>query len=248
MIHLAGQTVLVTGASGGLGKAIAKTFGEAGAFVYIGYCSKKEEATETLRDIESDGGQGSLLQLDVRDRSSVGHATEQIVSEKAGLDVLVNNAGMAHDNLLAMMSSEQWHNVLQVNLTGVFHCCQSVARLMMSRRKGSIVNVCSVAGLHASPGQVNYAASKGGVLAFTKTLAAEIASYGVRVNAVVPGLLSTGMAARLDHRVLEKKRKTIPLGRFGSGEEVARVVLFLASDAASYIIGQAIVVDGGLTV
>jgi len=247
MSDFKGKNVLVSGASRGLGKAIALAFGKAGAHVYVGFHSLEKGAAATLRDIKSASGQGDLIQMDVRDQSAVQRAVRQITSQKEGLDVLVNNAGLAHDNLLPLMSSEQWDDVIQVNLTGVFNCSKVVASHMMSRRKGAIVNVCSVAGMHASPGQVNYAASKGGVLALTRTLAAELSPYGIRVNAVVPGLLSTGMAARLDHRILEKKREAIPLKRLGTPDEIADVVVFLASEKASYIVGQAIVVDGGMT-
>jgi 3-oxoacyl-[acyl-carrier protein] reductase len=174
-------------------------------------------------------------------------AVDGIVAARGAPAVVVNNAGVARDEPFAMMSASSWDEVLATNLGGTFNVCRAVARPMMGQRSGAIVNVASVAGLHASAGQANYAASKGGVLAFTRTLAAEMAPRGIRVNAVVPGLCSTGMAARLDRRVAEQKRAGIPLGRFGTGEEIARVVLFLASDDAAYVVGQAIVADGGLS-
>ncbi len=247
MPSFAGQTVLVTGASRGLGRDIATAFANQDAHVYLGYHSRSEEAAATLAAIKAGGGSADLLPFDIKDSKACQQAIAKITTERECLDVLVNNAGLAHDNLAVMMTPEQWQAVVATNLTGTFNCCQAVIRPMMARRQGSIVNICSVAGLHASPGQVNYAAAKGGMLALTTTLAAELAGYGIRVNAVVPGLLSTGMAARLDHRLLAKKCETIALKRVGRPEEVSQVVLFLASEQASYIVGQAIVVDGGLT-
>jgi 3-oxoacyl-[acyl-carrier protein] reductase len=174
-------------------------------------------------------------------------AVRRVVDERGRVDVWVNCAAVVRDNLFPLMAAEEWDEPIDVNLNGVYRCCRAVARHMIACRSGAIINVASVAGIHASPGQAGYSASKGGLLAFNRTLAAELGPHGVRVNAVVPGLLTTGMAARLDRSVLEEKRRRIPLGRFGSGEEVAEAVLFLASSAASYVIGQALVVDGGLT-
>lgn len=241
------RTVVVTGASRGLGRDIASAFARAGAYVYVGYRSREHDAESTLATIVERGGRGALIKVDVRDRADVDRAIKTILTRRTAIDVLVNNAAIARDNLFAMMSQDDWHEVIAVNLSGAFNACKAVVRPMMRAGGGAIVNVASVAGAHASPGQANYSASKGGLLALTRTLAAEVAGRGIRVNAVVPGILSTGMAARLDHRVLERRREQIPLNRFGSGDEVARAVLFLASDAASYIVGQALVVDGGLT-
>ncbi len=242
-----GRTVLVTGASRGLGRAIAEAFGREGAFVYVGFRARQAEAEETLRRLREAGGDGAALAIDVRDRAAVEGAVERVVAERGAPSVVVNNAGVARDELFATMSGESWDEVLSVNLGGTFNVCRAVARPMMGRKSGAIVNVASVAGLHASPGQANYAASKGGVIALTRTLAVELAPRGIRVNAVVPGLCAAGMAARLDRRVAEQKRAAIPLGRFGAGDEIARVVLFLASDDAAYVVGQAIVADGGLS-
>jgi 3-oxoacyl-[acyl-carrier protein] reductase len=247
MLRFDGRTIAVSGASRGLGRALALAFARQGAFVYVGYRTRALDAEATLTALREAGGDGAVWQIDVRDATSVDTAVTRVVAERDGIDVLVNNAGVARDEPLAMMSAESWQQVLDVNLGGVFRLSRAAARPMLARGRGAIVNIGSVAGLHASPGQANYAAAKGGLLAFTRTLAAELAPRGVRVNAVVPGLLSTGMAARLDHRVLEKRIAAIPLGRTGSADEVAAAVLFVASDEASYLIGQALVVDGGLT-
>lgn len=241
------RTALVTGASRGLGRAIAVALGREGAFVYAGYLARDAEAAETLRLVREAGGDGAAIQIDVRALPAVEAAVARIVAERGAPDVVVNNAGIAHDEPFAMMSEEGWAEVIAVNLGGTFNVCRAVVRPMMGRRSGAIVNVSSVAGIHASPGQSSYSASKGGVLALTRTLAVELAGRGIRVNAVVPGFCATGMATRLDRRVAEARRAAIPLGRFGTGDEIARVVLFLASDDAAYITGQAIVADGGLS-
>jgi 3-oxoacyl-[acyl-carrier protein] reductase len=241
------RTVLVTGASRGLGRAIAVAFGGQGDFVCVAYGRRQGEAEATLEAVREAGGQGRLLGFDVRDRGAVRGAVSEVLEERRRVDVLVNNAGLSRDNLAPLLTEADWQEVLGVNLTGVFNCCQAVLQPMLARKQGVIVNVASVAGLHASPGQANYSASKGGVVALTRTLAAELAPRGIRVNAVVPGLLSTGMAARLDHRVVRARQQQIPLGRVGAAEEVAAVVLFLTSPAASYVVGQALVVDGGLS-
>ena len=240
-----GRTVLVTGASRGLGRAVAVAFGTEGAHVVVGYRVRGEEAGETLRMIEASGGTGETARIDVRDRKSVDEVFAAVASGR-GLDVLVNNAGLARDNRFALMTPEEWDDVIAVNLTGTYNCCRAAARSMIARKRGAIVNVGSVAQGRASPGQANYASSKGGVAALTRTLAVELAPYGVRVNAVVPGLFSAGMGAKLDRRILEEKLAAVPAGRPGDPAELAAVVLFLASDEASYIVGQAVVVDGGL--
>lgn len=246
MERFAGRSALVTGASRGLGRAIAESFGREGARVGVGYRSRRDEAERTLAAIERAGGQGVLLPFDVRDPASIAGAVDSFAPDGA-LDVLVNNAAVVRDQHIAFMSSEDWEHVVSVNLTGTYHCCRAAVPRMMARRRGAIVNVASTAALRASPGQSNYAGSKGGVIAFTATLAAELAPYGIRVNAVAPGLLATGMGARFDRRTVERRTAGIPLGRVGTAEEIANVVLFLASDESSFVVGQCFRVDGGLS-
>lgn len=240
------SSVLVTGASQGLGRAIAEAFAAEGARVGIGFRTHEAEAKKSLELVEAAGGRGVLLQFDLRDAASVEAAVANFAAD-GGLDVLVNNAAVLRDQFAMFLSPAEWDDVIAVNLNGTFYCCRSAMRAMLPRRRGAIVNVSSIAATRASPGQANYASSKGGVQALTATLGAELAPRGVRVNAVVPGMIDVGMGRRLDRRVAEKARAAVPLGRFGEAREVALVVLFLASDDARYIVGQSIVVDGGLT-
>jgi 3-oxoacyl-[acyl-carrier protein] reductase len=244
--RFAGAGVLVTGSSRGLGRDIALAFGAEGAHVAVCYRARSDEAAETLDGIVEAGGSGSLLAMDIRDRESVKAAVSAAEKERS-IEVLVNNAAIVQDQPFVMMSPAEWNETLETNLTGTYHCCRAVLPAMMARGRGAIVNVASIAAFRASPGQASYAASKGGVLSLTLTLAREVAPRGVRVNAVVPGLLQTGMGARLDRRVVERRLENIPLARLGRGEEAARAVLFLASDEASYIVGQTLTVDGGLS-
>lgn len=243
----AGEVALVTGGSRGLGRAIAVELARQGARLYVHYRLRREEAQQTLDAIVEAGGTGELLCFDLRRGEEVEEAIRTMLQQEGRLDLLVNNAGLCRDAPFPLMEEEDWQEVLDVNVSGAYHCCRAVVRTMMAQKSGVIVNVASVAGLHASPGQANYAASKGALLSLTRTLAAELAPYSVRVNAVVPGLIQAGMVARLDRRLVEKRRQTIPLGRLGQPQEIAQTVAFLASPAAGYITGQALVVDGGLT-
>lgn len=245
--RFAGRTVLVTGASRGLGRAMAVAFAAEGAFVLVGYLARAREAEETLALVRAAGADGRAVPFDVRDRAAVTSAVDGITRERGPIGVLVNNAGIARDELFPLMEQESWDDVVATNLGGLYHCTRAVVRPMIAAGRGAIVNVGAVSALRASPGQVNYAASKGGLVAFTRALGAELAPRGVRVNAVIPGAIAAGLAARLDRRVADRIRGAVPLGRFGTAEEVASAVLFLASDEASYIIGHALVVDGGLS-
>lgn len=242
-----GLTVFVTGASRGLGRAIAKAFAAEGAFLGLGYHRFSQAAEQTLSEIQDMGGSAALVKADVRDPKAIDNAISTFLAKHGQIDVLVNNAAIVEDKPFALMSADDWSSVLQTNLGGVFNCSRAVVRSMMAKGKGAIVNIGSVAGLIASPGQTNYAASKAGITALTRTLAVELAPKGIRVNVVVPGLLTEGMAQRMDRHLAEERRNHIPLARFGSPEEVAHAVLFLASDDASYITGQQLVVDGGLS-
>ncbi len=236
------KTVLVTGGSRGIGAAVVALFCREGARVFFTYHRHREEASR----ITSQTG-ASSLQCSQTDPEAIEAATDRIVSETGGIDILINNAGMTDDRFVMMMPSESWNNVVDTNLSGAYRWVKAVSRSMLTVRKGAIVNVSSVAGLVGTAGQSNYAASKGGLLALTRSLAAELAPKGVRVNAVVPGFIQTDMTARMPRQIKRTNLERIVLKRFGRPEEVAEVIAFLASDASSYIVGESLVVDGGLT-
>jgi 3-oxoacyl-[acyl-carrier protein] reductase len=245
-MRFAGRNVLVTGASRGLGRAVAEAFAREGARVGIGYRAREADARAVLGSIEAAGGTAVLLPFDVRHAAAVDDAFAHFAGDGA-LDVVVNNAAAVRDEWSLLIGEAEWNEVMSVNLGGTFNCCRAAMRHMLPRRAGAIVNIGSIAGLRASPGQASYSASKGGIAALTATLAAELAPRGVRVNCVDPGLLKVGMGQRLNHERAQAARQRIPVGRFGEGCEAAAAVLFLASDEASYIIGHRLVVDGGLS-
>ena len=247
MNRFVNKSGIITGASRGLGKAIAMAFASEGAFVGIGYHRNQKEAEQTLKEIRESGGEAILVKADIKNASETQNAFSSFISERGGIDFLINNAGVLFDQPFALMSEESWSLVTQTNLGGAFHCSRAVVRSMIARKSGVIINISSVVGVKANPGQVNYAASKGGIEAMTRTMAAELAPMGIRVNAVVPGFLKGGMTQRLDMRVVEAMQNRIPLKRLGELDEMVQTVLFLSSDAASYIIGQSIIVDGGLS-
>jgi 3-oxoacyl-[acyl-carrier protein] reductase len=220
-------------------------FGAEGATVGIGYRTRRTDADTVLEKVRAAGGNGEVLQVDVRDMKNVRAVVDGFAAAH-GLHVVVNSAAVVMDQFVAMMDDAAWSDTIAVNLTGTYHVCRAALPHLM-RAHGTVVNVASIAGFRASPGQANYSAAKGGVVALTATLGAELAPRGVRVNAVVPGLLSVGMGQRLDQRVVEQRLAHIPLRRLGTGDEVARVVLFLASDESAYVVGQCVVVDGGLS-
>jgi 3-oxoacyl-[acyl-carrier protein] reductase len=234
---LEGRSALVTGASRGIGRAIAEELAKAGASVVVGYRSGKDEAEEVASAIG-----GRAVQADVASDEDA----RRLVDEAGELDVLVNNAGVTRDGLLARMPDDDWETVLRTNLYGAFHTCRAAARGMMRRRRGSIVNVTSVVGIHGNPGQTNYAASKGGLIGFTKALARELAPRGVRANAVAPGYIDTALTGVLPEDVTAAILTNTPLGRLGEPHDVAGAVRFLCSDEASFITGEVLLVDGGL--
>jgi 3-oxoacyl-[acyl-carrier protein] reductase len=234
---LEGKTALVTGASRGIGRAIAAELANAGATVVIGYHSGKDEAAEVAGEIGC-----RAVQADVSDPNEA----KRLVDEAGDVDVLVNNAGITRDGLLVRMPDEDWRVVLDTNLGGTFNTCRAASRGMMKRRGGAIVNLSSISGVHGNPGQTNYSAAKAGIIGFTKSLARELGSRGVRANVVAPGYISTRLTNELPDELKESMLAATPLGRFGDPEDVAGVVRFLCSDAASFITGEVLLVDGGL--
>ena len=234
---LAGKTALVTGASRGIGRAIAVELAAAGATVVVGYRSGQDEAEEVATEIG-----GRAVQADVSDAASA----LALVEAAGDIDILVNNAGLTRDGLLARMSDDDWRTVIDTNLSSVFYTCRAVARPMMKKRAGAIVNVSSIVGVHGNWGQTNYAASKAGIIGFTKSLAKELGSRNVRANVVAPGYVKTQLTDVLPEEATEAMLQQTPLGRLGEPEDVARVVRFLASDEASFVTGEVVLVDGGL--
>jgi 3-oxoacyl-[acyl-carrier protein] reductase len=234
---LEGKTALVTGGSRGIGAAVARELARAGATVVVGYRSGAEEAEAIASEIG-----GRAVQADI---SNVEDA-KRLVEEAGDLDVLVNNAGITRDGVLARMTDDDWRSVLETNLSSVFYTCRAVSRGMMKRRGGSIVNLSSIVGLHGNWGQSNYAASKGGIVAFTKSLAQELGSRGVRANVVAPGYIKTQLTDAIPEEAQQQMLGLTPLGRFGEPEDVARTVRFLSSDDASFITGEVVIVGGGL--
>jgi 3-oxoacyl-[acyl-carrier protein] reductase len=244
---LNGKTALVTGAARGLGRCIAQTLAAAGAKVAC-IDVNAETLADTVAAIRATGGVAEPIACDVTQSERVGEAVDQVVKLWGALNILVNNAGITRDNVIVRMKDEQWDAVININLRGTFLFTRAAARPMMKARGGRIINIASVSGLMGNPGQVNYSASKAGVIGLTRTVARELASRNVTVNAVAPGFIATDMTAALGEEIIEQIKKEVPLGRMGEPQDVADAVLFLASDAASFITGHILTVDGGLTV
>jgi 3-oxoacyl-[acyl-carrier protein] reductase len=241
------EVALVTGASRGIGRAIARRLASDGFAVALNYSRSADGAKETASLIEQKGGEAHCIQADVSDGSQVGKMFDEVEDLLGPVGVLVNNAGVRRDSLAIAMSDEEWTDVLSANLYGTFACSRRALRPMIRARSGSIVNVASVAGLRGSPGQANYAAAKGGVIALTKTLAREVGSRGVTVNAIAPGLVATELTADMSPKQEEALIAETPSGRAGTPEEVASVVAYLCSEEAKYVNGSVFVMDGGLT-
>ena len=243
---LSGKVALITGASRGIGKEIAMELSKLGAEVFINYSSSDEKAEEVVNSIKNNGGKAHKLKFDVSKEESVSLAFDEIIKINGSIDILINNAGITRDGLLMRMKSEQWDEVLNTNLKGVFLCTKYASKFMMKKRSGNIVNISSVVGIIGNPGQANYSAAKAGVIGFTKTCAKEFASRGINVNAIAPGFIETEMTEKLN---TEEIVKAIPLKRLGSCSQIANLVSFLvSSDAGSYITGQTISIDGGMSI
>lgn len=245
---LENKVALVTGASRGIGRAIALTLAAQGAAVAVNYNGSRERAQEVVDSIKSRGGQASLYQCSVGDFQACQEMIQNVIKEYGHLDILVNNAGITRDSLIMKMKEEDFDSVLNVNLKGTFNTIRHSARQMLRQKSGKIINISSVSGILGNAGQANYAASKAGVIGLTKTMARELGSRGITVNAIAPGFVDTEMTGVLSEEIRENACRQIILGRFGKPEDIANVAVFLASDKADYITGQVISVDGGMNV
>jgi 3-oxoacyl-[acyl-carrier protein] reductase len=243
---LEGKTVLVTGASRGIGKGIALKMAEQGANVAFTYLSSPEKAAELEKELQAKGGKCKGYRSDAADFKAAEELITAIVTEFGTLDVVVNNAGITRDNLLMRMTEEHFDEVIKTNLKSVFNITKACQKPMLKQRKGSIINVSSVVGVKGNAGQANYAASKAGIIGFTKSIALELGSRNIRCNAIAPGFIETEMTGALNEETVKQWREAIPLKRGGTADDVANLVLFLASDLSSYITGQTINVDGGM--
>lgn len=245
-IDLSGSVALVTGASRGIGAVIARRLAEAGVKVGVNYLSSPESAEEVVSSIISAGGEALLVEGDVAQEEPAKSTIQQVVSHWGRIDILVNNAGINRDRLLLRMNTDDWDQVIQVDLRGAFLCTRFVMPHLIKQRSGRVVNISSVVGISGNPGQANYAAAKAGLIGFTKSVAREVASRNVTVNALAPGYIATGMVEKLSEAAREKILSRIPMGRFGVAEDVSEAVVFLCSNGASYITGEVLTIDGGM--
>ena len=244
--ELAGQVALVTGASRGIGAAIASRLARAGAKVAVNYHFSRDAAASVVDDITSAGGEALLLEGDVSQDGFAESAVKQLIERWQRIDILVNNAGINRDRLLLRMTTDEWDQVLEVNLRGAFLCTKYVLPHLIRQHSGRVVNISSVVGISGNPGQANYAAAKAGLIGFTKAVAREVASRKITVNALAPGFITTGMAEELPEDTRKQIMGRIPMGQFGAPEDVAEAALFLCTDGAAYITGQVLAIDGGL--
>jgi 3-oxoacyl-[acyl-carrier protein] reductase len=246
MKALEGKVALVTGASKGIGRAIAEKFVEAGAQVAFTYLSSVEKGQQLEQDLSANGGKAKGYRSDAANTAQAEQLVEDVVKEFGKIDIVVNNAGITRDGLLMRMNEEQWDAVINTNLKSVFNVTKAATKHMMRAKYGSVINITSVVGIKGNAGQANYAASKAGIIGFTKSVALELGSRNIRSNAIAPGFIETEMTGELDQKVVDEWRKAIPLKRGGSPEDVAKAAVFLASDESSYITGQTLQVDGGM--
>lgn len=242
----AGKTVLVTGGGRGIGSGISQRLAAAGAFVVVNYVSRPEAAEVTLEQVRQAGGSGMTVQFDVSSASAIEQGIKEVLQQQPGIDILVNNAGITHDGLLATMKEDAWDAVLDTNLKSAFLVTKAVCRQMMKRRWGRIINIGSVVGATGNAGQANYSAAKAGLIGLTRSLARELASRNITVNAVAPGYIETDMTAALTDTVREKLLGEIPLRSLGAVADIAAAVAYLASDEARYVTGQVLHVNGGM--
>lgn len=240
------KVVLVTGGSRGIGRAISVAFAKQGAHVYVNYTSNSAAAEEVCSACSELGAKATAIKFDVSDSAAVDLAFDQIKSESGRLDVLVNNAGIASDGLTIRFKDEEWNKVIGINLSGSFYCARSAAKIMLKQREGRIVNISSVVGEMGNAGQAAYVSSKAGLIGLTKSLAKELASRNITVNAVTPGFIETEMTSNLDEKLKAEHFKAISLGRYGQADDIAAAVTFLASQSAGYITGQVLGVNGGM--
>ncbi|SHR42876.1 3-oxoacyl-acyl-carrier protein reductase fabG2 [Mycobacteroides abscessus subsp. abscessus] len=244
-MRLQGKVAIITGAANGIGFSAASLFAKEGAKVALADYDATLGETKT-EELKAQGYQVAFFQVNVADRDSVNAMVEEVVGRFGGIDILVNNAGITRDAMLSKLAVEDFQQVLDVNLTGVFHCTQAVLPILVSNGKGRIINTSSVSGVYGNVGQTNYAATKAGVVGMTKTWAKELGRKGINVNAVAPGFIATGMTAKVPEKVLQQMKMMVPLGRLGNPEDIANAYLFLASDESNYVNGTVLHVDGGI--
>ncbi len=248
MHMLKDKTALVTGASRGIGAQVARTLAAEGAYVYVNYNGSKARAAEVVDEITAAGGQAEAIQCDVADFSACKEMIDKIIADRGRIDILVNNAGITRDDLLMKMSEEAFDAVMNTNLKGCFNTIRHSSRYFLKQRSGKIVNLSSVSGVMGNAGQANYSAAKAGVIGLTKSVAKELSSRGINCNAIAPGFIETEMTAAMTDKAKEATIAMIPLGRTGKTEDIAKAVLFLASDMSDYITGQILSVDGGMAI